>query len=1123
MTADITRDTHRPSLGYSSVRLQQGRVQIDADWNEAEDIALRRDRVAARDIVGPSGVPEEAPGFALIPADPDAQGRGTDLLLGYGRAYVDGVLVENPAPPPSVLTPVTDATGTFLVQSGPVPSVGQWLVGPGVPPAKVTARPAPVAADGGLSRVVLAPAPAAASNARLNMTIAPSLLAQPDATGDPTPGGDNLFGLLLEVSERDVTALDDPALRETALGGPDTATRRKVTWRVVAEADGTTCKSYPPDFTLEGTPRARLAARGVPASSTDDPCLTPDPGGYRGVDNRLYRVEVHRGGQVSGGQVRVVWSRDNATHRTRFTKTAGRLRVDSLGRDDATALDQGQWVELHAEAAWRAGLPGHMVRLGEVNGNEIAIAEIRDPTSNAALVEADGSPSVTALPEAGLLRRWEGGAPVTVTAGTPVTLEAGIEVTLDEGALRPGDAWIIPARALPADVEWPRDPASNNPLAIPPPVVARRYMALGIVERIGGRFLPRFDCRRIFPPLTSLISFQMLGGDGQEAMPDLRAGQTETFVPLAAPLRVGVSRGTTPLPGRLVRFTTADSPNPGRLAPVPGTPAARVITNADSALIIATDAAGVAEAQFSIQGLRTAYAVEARLLDATDPAIAAPENLPIRFFAASEVAAEVAFNPANCLFQRATPGETQAANTVQQAIDRLCPAILLVPLGGDGQTATAGEALPAPLRVGLIWGGKPLGGIAVTFEQIGGDASVQPAIATTGPDGVASVTLTAGTNTQLNGGVIRVAVRAPNLPAGTSTWPAELVFTARFGARASPPRLRPIEILSLAGPAPMAATSRLTPNQTAEGFLVRLDGPIAPEVGRFDFTGEVWVDVPAQQVVGTPLGGIAYRTDGRLLREDPIAGKEDALRWVFSPEAERWLTGTLPTLMAQHKRTDVTARLIIHGGGVFGGSRDAPIWLDGGLLFRGDRAEPVLPGGHGTPGSVLTLPFRIVAENQAPQPGFVLVPVLSNTVMAALNQRGLALLAQVFDLAVDRAALGRIAGVTFTGTTRNLTEAKRLIDGQRNTVLLPLPPGQPLITFLRDAQQPLFGAITQQITPAGVPLGAENLGTVSPQDFARVLGRVPNGGPAFVFGEVAFVAEVQSLLPGRLGEPLLTL
>jgi hypothetical protein len=1121
MTSDITRDTHRPPKAYSSVRLQQGRVQIDADWNEAEDIALRRDRVTARDVIGPSGVPEGAPGFALIPADPDAQGTATDLLLGYGRAYVDGVLVENLAPAPTVLAPVQGAPDTFLVQSGPLPGVGQWLVGTGAPPARVTARPDPVAADGGRRRVVLAPPRPAAA---ISLTIAPSLLSQPDASGNPTPPGDALFGLLLEVSERDVTALDDPYLRETALGGPDTATRRQIVWRVVADASGATCKSYPPDVTLDGAPRARLSARGVPASSADDPCLTPDPGGYRGIDNRLYRVEVHRGGPVAGGNVRILWSRDNATHRTRFTVAAGRLRVDSLGRDDATALDQGQWVELHSEAAWRAGGPGHLLRLGEVNGNEIAIAEIRDPVTDAVLTEVDGDPLVAALPVAGLLRRWESGNSVAVTAGVPIPLEAGIEVTIGAGTLREGDAWIIPARALTADVEWPRDPASGAPLAIPPPVVLRRYMSIGIVQRNpAGRLSQLFDCRRIFPPLTSLVSFQMLGGDGQEAMPDLRAGQEGTLVPLAAPLRVGVTRGTTPLPGRLVRFTTADAPDPGRLDPVPGTPPARVISATPTAIVIATDAAGVAEVRFSIQGRRTAYAVEARLLDAADPAVAVPELLPLRFFAASEVASEVAFNPANCLFQRGTPGEAQPAATVQQALDRLCPAILMVPLGGDGQTATPGEDLPAPLRLGLIWAGRPLAGIAVSFEVVDGDATVQPAAATTGADGTVSVTLRAGTNTGLDGGVIRVRAKAGNVP--QPSWPTELDFTARFGAGAgaTPSRLRPIEILSLAGPRPLEPSSILTPAETSEGFLVRLDGEIAPEVGKFWFTGEVWIDLPAVDVAETRLGGVAYRTDGQFILQDPIRQRGDALQWVFSNQAREWLRGNLPAIMKKNERNMLTARLVLHGGAVFGGKEGRGPWLDGGLHFAGQDGKPVLPGGHGVPGSVLTMPFRI---GQAPTPpttggGGILVAVTRAALLATLNAEALATVASGLDVAVDRTRLRAVAGVpgtvNFAVTPQNAAEAR-----QRTAPLLTALATRPPRVFLRESDRPLFEAVAQQIRQTtGIAFQAQIVTAPQPEAFATALARA--GGLDLAFGDAAFLAQVETIRAVRFGDPLLVL
>lgn len=42
MRGDYSRDTFRLARHYSSVRLQQGRVVTDADWNEQADIQDRR-------------------------------------------------------------------------------------------------------------------------------------------------------------------------------------------------------------------------------------------------------------------------------------------------------------------------------------------------------------------------------------------------------------------------------------------------------------------------------------------------------------------------------------------------------------------------------------------------------------------------------------------------------------------------------------------------------------------------------------------------------------------------------------------------------------------------------------------------------------------------------------------------------------------------------------------------------------------------------------------------------------------------------------------------------------------------------------------------------------------------
>ena len=93
MTGDFTRDTFRPAKGYSSVRMQQGRLFTDADWNEQGSIQRHALRTTARSVIGPSGVPEDNPGFAIQPI-----AAGQALLIGAGEAYVDGIRLDNRSP-----------------------------------------------------------------------------------------------------------------------------------------------------------------------------------------------------------------------------------------------------------------------------------------------------------------------------------------------------------------------------------------------------------------------------------------------------------------------------------------------------------------------------------------------------------------------------------------------------------------------------------------------------------------------------------------------------------------------------------------------------------------------------------------------------------------------------------------------------------------------------------------------------------------------------------------------------------------------------------------------------------------------------------------------------------------
>ncbi|GHH85432.1 DUF6519 domain-containing protein [Streptomyces capitiformicae] len=100
MKGDFTRRTFRSGNHYRGVLMQQGRVQLDADWNEQLDIQLHHDETTARDAIGAHGGPRGAAGFAITDpkgADP-RDCPPEDLWLSLGRYYVDGILCENDNP-----------------------------------------------------------------------------------------------------------------------------------------------------------------------------------------------------------------------------------------------------------------------------------------------------------------------------------------------------------------------------------------------------------------------------------------------------------------------------------------------------------------------------------------------------------------------------------------------------------------------------------------------------------------------------------------------------------------------------------------------------------------------------------------------------------------------------------------------------------------------------------------------------------------------------------------------------------------------------------------------------------------------------------------------------------------
>jgi|GEM_PF-795762 len=548
MKGDFTRDTFRPARHYSSVRMQQGRVQLDADWNEAEDIRLDRERTVNVDVIGGCGTPEDLPGFGITFG-------GTGFQVGRGRYYVDGILAENEAD---------------------------------------------VDFD-----------------------------AQPDYPGitDPATGA-HLF--YLDVWEEHVTALEDEDLREVALNGPDTATRLRVVWQVRTAALPTgvaTCAAAM--ASLPGPTTARLQARAK--TPDDNEACTVKPGSqYKRLENQLYRVEVHAPGTVTSATFK--WSRDNGTVVTGFTLADGRtLVVDQPGRDQLLSFASGQTVEVIDRKRELLGQPGDLFTVARVEGNKLIL-----DASGPAVVAANYGTGVK-------VRRWDSDGAVTFTgldADGYLALEDGVQIRLTGNDFRTGDYWLIPARTVLGDVEWPQ--VGGLPEARPPHGIVHHRCPLAIATK-GTASWSIIDCRNPFVPLTQVISMYYVAGDGQTATPDpLNLGALLTLPQVPT---VGVSRGNQPVVGAQVRFTVALGG--GQIVGLTTVP---------------TNQFGLAACQWRLTSTDPVQQLRAELLDSEG----AVTHLPIVFTATLNTADKVAYTP-NC------PDLQKAgANTVQKAIDELC-------------------------------------------------------------------------------------------------------------------------------------------------------------------------------------------------------------------------------------------------------------------------------------------------------------------------------------------------------------------------------------------------------------------------------------------------------------------
>lgn len=299
MKGDFTRLTYDPDKSYTRVLKQQGRVDLDADWNEAGAIQAYLDQMLVKDVVGLCGVPKKNAGF-LVGIAP-----GDDLTLSEGRIYVGGHLCET--------------EGSTYKEQPHLPN----------------------------------PPPIEVEEERVDL-------------------------VYLDVWQRHVTAIEDPDLLEEALGGADTTTRLQTVWQVKVRrgVEESECEGefepWPPLPPLDR--RGQLTTGTTATPDESDPCLIAPGGGYHGLENRLYRVEIHDGGHA------YTWPRPTGVVATEVTAISNGTEVTiSDWSLNGRAWQVGQSVELYSQqsdAGSAAGIQARVTAVDEANGKLTLSADV---------------------------------------------------------------------------------------------------------------------------------------------------------------------------------------------------------------------------------------------------------------------------------------------------------------------------------------------------------------------------------------------------------------------------------------------------------------------------------------------------------------------------------------------------------------------------------------------------------------------------------------------------------------------------------------------------------------------------------------------------------------------------
>lgn len=340
---------------------------------------------------------------------------------------------------------------------------------------------------------------------------------QPDWLDRPQVqiGGTSVVSLL--VTEQSVCAVEDQALRDVALGGPDSAARTRLMQQfLVTPTRGDTCADGAATMTellaadgvtwdpasLQLISGARLEVGFTPPSTPPDPCSPSAAGGYLGADNQLIRVTVTAfDSKAKTGEF--MWGWNNASFLYRTSATDALAKVMSLAAppiDQEHAPQLGQAVEVLRS---RTSL-GDNNFIAADSGFVTTVAQAYS-FDTGELTLTDGLPPEYVSDTNPLfLRLWQAIVPFNAGQATALDTTSGVTVAITmAGDIPPA----IAARPFWRFAVRPSTPVQVYPAryqeAPQPPDGPRQWLCdLGIIGPVKEGFVLLADCRVPFNPLT---------------------------------------------------------------------------------------------------------------------------------------------------------------------------------------------------------------------------------------------------------------------------------------------------------------------------------------------------------------------------------------------------------------------------------------------------------------------------------------------------------------------------------------------------------------------------------------------------------------------------------------------